>query len=193
MADLQATIEKESANIAVQDGASSGIVGLLEACESRQAKETWQTCRQPLRRSLQTLQFKDGAIHDLAGWIAADGCISSSDGASSGIVGLLQVCESCFSTSFPKTKTAEESAISTCETDTKQNEIEKATKEQDVKYKTKEAGSLSSNGRRHLRCIAIGVCKRCALLMVLAVASLVCLKSASQDKQRNRGRFAGNH
>ena len=91
------------------------------------------------------MQFKDGAIHDLAGRIAADGCISSSDGASSGIVGLLQVCESCFSTSFPKTKTAEESAISTCETDTKQNEIEKATKEQDVKYKTKEAASLDNS------------------------------------------------
>ena len=91
------------------------------------------------------MQFKDGAIHDLAGRIAADGCISSSDGASSGIVGLLQVCESCFSTSFPKMKTAEESAISTCETDTKQNEIEKATKEQDVKYKTKEAASLDNS------------------------------------------------
>ena len=145
MADLQATIEKESANIAVQDGAISGIVGLLGVCESRQAKETWQTCRQPLRRSLQTLQFKDGAIHDLAGRIAADGCISCSDGASSGIVGLRQVCESWFSTSFPKTKTAEESAISTSETDTKQNEIEKATKEQDVKYKTKEAASLDNS------------------------------------------------
>ena len=102
---MQATIEKESANVA----------------------------------------FQDSAIQDLASQIATDGCISSSDGCSSGIVGLLQVCESCFSTSFPQTKTAEESAISTCETDTKQNEIEKATKEQDVKYKTKEAASLDNS------------------------------------------------
>ena len=101
------------------------------------------------------MQFKDGAIHDLAGRIAADGCISSSDGASSGIVGLLQVCESCFSTSFPKTKTAEESAISTCETDTKQNEIDKATKEQDVKCKTIEAVRQRSSWTKRSESLAL--------------------------------------
>ena len=52
---------------------------------------------------------------------------SSSDGASSGIIGLLEVCESDFSKGLAEMKAAEESAISTYETETKQNEIEKAT------------------------------------------------------------------
>ena len=44
---------------------------------------------------------------------------SSFDGASSGIIGLLEVCESDFSRNFTEMKGAEESAISTCEPDTK--------------------------------------------------------------------------
>jgi chromosome segregation ATPase len=75
----------------------------------------------------------------------ADKAHSSSDGASSGIIGLLEVCESDFSKGLAEMKAAEESAISTYETETKQNEIEKATKEQDVKYKTKEAAGLDKS------------------------------------------------
>merc|ERR1719453_170010 len=40
---------------------------------------------------------------------------------------------------------AEESAVSEYETETKENEITKATKEQDVKYKTKESKGLDKD------------------------------------------------
>ena len=56
----------------------------------------------------------------------ADKAHSSSDGASSGIIGLLEVCESDFSKGLAEMKAAEESAISTYETEIKQNDIEKA-------------------------------------------------------------------
>ena len=62
----------------------------------------------------------------------ADKAHSSSDGASSGIIGLLEVCESDFSKGLAEMKAAEESAISTYETETKQNEIEKATARREV-------------------------------------------------------------
>ena len=53
---------------------------------------------------------------------------SPSDGASSGIIGLPEVCESDFSKGLKEMKAAEESAITTYETETKQNQIKKATK-----------------------------------------------------------------
>ena len=62
----------------------------------------------------------------------ADKAHSSSDGASSGIIGLLEVCESDFSKGLAEMKAAEESAISTYETETKQNEFEKATARREV-------------------------------------------------------------
>jgi len=66
----------------------------------------------------------------------------SADGAGSGIIGLLEVCESDFSKGLAEMTAAEETAASEYEKTTKENEITKATKEQDVKYKTKEAKGL---------------------------------------------------
>jgi len=66
----------------------------------------------------------------------------SADGAGSGIIGLLEVCESDFSKGLAEMIAAEESAVSEYEKTTKENEITKATKEQDAKYKTKEAKGL---------------------------------------------------
>ena len=56
---------------------------------------------------------------------------SPSDGANSGIIRLPEVCESDFSTGLKEMKAPEESAITTYETETKQNQIKKATKAQD--------------------------------------------------------------
>merc|ERR1719305_1897579 len=67
---------------------------------------------------------------------------SSADGAGSGIIGLLEVCESDFSKGLAEMIATEESAVNDYERTTKENEIVKATKEQDVKYKTKEAKGL---------------------------------------------------
>merc|ERR1719379_2809516 len=66
----------------------------------------------------------------------------SADGAGSGIIGLLEVCESDFSKGLAEMIAAEESAVAEYEKTTKENEITKATKEQDAKYKTKEAKGL---------------------------------------------------
>jgi len=70
---------------------------------------------------------------------------SSADGAGSGIIGLLEVCESDFSKGLAEMIAAEESAVNEYEKTSKENEIVKATKGQDVKYKTKEAKGLDKD------------------------------------------------
>jgi len=67
---------------------------------------------------------------------------SSADGAGSGIIGMLEVCESDFSKELAEIVAVEEQAASEYETVTKENGMEKLTKEQDVKYKQKESASL---------------------------------------------------
>merc|ERR1712087_752053 len=67
---------------------------------------------------------------------------SSADGASSGIIGLLEVCEADFSKNLAQTIADEESAVAEYEKVTKENEIDTTTKTQAVKYKSKESKDL---------------------------------------------------
>merc|ERR1712194_49772 len=59
-----------------------------------------------------------------------------------GIIGLLEVVESDFSKSLAEIVSTEEAAVAAYEQQTKENEIEKTTKDQDVRYKTKESKHL---------------------------------------------------
>jgi len=79
----------------------------------------------------------------------ADKAHGSSDGASSGIIGLLEVCESDFSKALTEMTAAEETAQTAYDSETKENEITKATKDQDVKYKTKESTGLDKSVAEH--------------------------------------------
>jgi len=63
-------------------------------------------------------------------------------GAGGSIIDILEVCESDFATNLAKEETEEADAQSEYETTTQENKITKATKEQDVKYKTQESVSL---------------------------------------------------
>merc|ERR1740130_2377323 len=63
-------------------------------------------------------------------------------GAASGIVGILEVVESDFSKNLATAETQEEAAAADYEKVTNDNRVSKAMKEQDVKYKSKEAASL---------------------------------------------------
>jgi len=69
----------------------------------------------------------------------------SSDGAAGGIVSLLEVCESDFSKSLAEMRATEESSAKEYEQQTKENDIMKTTKEQDLKYKEKEIVSLAKS------------------------------------------------
>merc|ERR1719482_2304378 len=68
--------------------------------------------------------------------------IQKQDGAAAGIIGLLEVIESDLSKALAELIAVEEGAVKDYEKTTKENEIAKVTKEQDVKYKTKTAKTL---------------------------------------------------
>merc|ERR1719160_981997 len=74
---------------------------------------------------------------------------ASSDGAAGGIIGMLEVVESDFSKGLAEMISIEDTAAATYKVQTKENEISKTTKEQDVKYKTKEAKSLDKSVAEH--------------------------------------------
>jgi chromosome segregation ATPase len=67
------------------------------------------------------------------------------DGTASGIIGMLEMCESDFSKGLAEMNQVEATAVRDYDAQTKENEITKMTKEQDVKYKTKEASGLDKS------------------------------------------------
>ena len=69
----------------------------------------------------------------------------SASGAGSGIIGLLEVCEADFTKGLSEATAAERAAASEYDQVSKENAIEKATKDQDVKYKTKEHKGLDKS------------------------------------------------
>merc|ERR1719198_2766419 len=74
---------------------------------------------------------------------------SSQGGASSGVIGMLEVVESDFSKSLAQMTAVEDAAAQEYYMETKQNEVTKKMKEQDVKYKTKEFTGLDKAVNEH--------------------------------------------
>merc|ERR1719217_361985 len=69
----------------------------------------------------------------------------SADGAGSGIIGLLEVCESDFTKGLTEMTAQEETAAADYKAYVKEDEIATVKKQQDLKYKSKEAAGLDKN------------------------------------------------
>jgi hypothetical protein len=83
------------------------------------------------------------ALKILRDYYAQDGkAHGAAEGAGNGIIGLLEVCESDFTQGLAEMTAAEATAAKEYDTQTKENEITKTTKDQSVKYKTKEFKGL---------------------------------------------------
>jgi len=72
----------------------------------------------------------------------ASGDHAEAQGAGTSIIGLIEVCESDLTKSLAEATAAEESAAAAYDTESKENAIEKTSKDQDVKYKSKAAADL---------------------------------------------------
>merc|ERR1719506_1010132 len=103
-------------------------------------KATYEKNKPEMEQGLKGVKLALKILNDY--YAKADKSHSSSDGAGSGIIGMLEVIESDFTKSITEMVAAEQTAASTYEKETNENAIEKTTKQQDVKYKTKEAASL---------------------------------------------------
>merc|ERR1711907_860181 len=99
-------------------------------------KALYQANKAEMEQGLNGIKMALKVLND---YYAKGDAAHSGGGDSSGIIGLLEVCESDFSKELAEMTEAEESAAHAYEAETKDNEITKVTKEQDVKFKTKEA------------------------------------------------------
>jgi DNA repair exonuclease SbcCD ATPase subunit len=82
------------------------------------------------------------ALKVLKEYYATDADHDKAEGAASGIIGLLEVCESDFVKGLTEMTAQEESAVASYEAYVKEDDIQKAKKDQAVKYKTQEAAGL---------------------------------------------------
>jgi len=82
------------------------------------------------------------ALKILSEYYAKDGAHEQAQGAASGIIGLLEVCEADFSKNLALITTDEESAVSEYEQVSKDNQIERTNKVADVKFKIQESKNL---------------------------------------------------
>merc|ERR1719386_26069 len=85
------------------------------------------------------------ALKVLNDYYAKDAAHGSAGGAGGGIIGLLEVCESDFSKGLAEMTATEETAAKEYDLFSKESAITKATKEQDAKYKSKEAKGLDKD------------------------------------------------
>merc|ERR1719506_373388 len=127
-----ATLQKELAELAETQQEMDKV--------RAEEKAIYEKNKPELEQGLKGVKLALKILNDY--YAKADKSHSSSEGAGSGIIGMLEVIESDFTKSITEMVAAEQTAASTYETETNENAIEKTTKEQDVKYKTKEAASL---------------------------------------------------
>merc|ERR1719384_788101 len=130
------------------------------------------------------------ALKVLREYYAKDAAHDTADGAASGIIGLLEVVESDITKTLASLSSEEETAIAEHESETKNNEIDRTSKEQSVKYKVKESKELDkttaeNNGDRS------GVQNELdAVLEYLAKIEERCIAKAETYAERARRREA---
>merc|ERR1719495_1021167 len=102
-------------------------------------KEEYTKAKAAMEAGIKGVQL---ALKVLRDYYAKDKAHAADEGGGAGIIGLLEVVESDFSKGLIEMTSTEESAQATYDQETKDNEIEKTTKEQDIKYKSEEAAGL---------------------------------------------------
>lgn len=202
--DKSSDIEKLTAKIESQSSRSSILKGEVATLQSELAALTKSQAEMDKIRadekavfdksSSDTEQALEGmktALKVLNEYYSkSDTAHGSSGGASSGIIGLLEVCESDFSKSLTEMTAAEESAVSNYEQETQENKILKVTKEQDVKYKTKESNGLDKSVAEHSSDKAGVETELAAIMEYLKQLEGRCIAKAESYSERTERRKA---
>jgi len=130
-----ATLQKELAEIAKAQAKMDKI--------RAEEKSAYDTNSAEMEKGIKGVRAALKVLNDY--YAKTDKAHSSADGAGSGIIGLLEVCESDFTKGLAEMNSAEQTAVSEYEAASKENAIDKATKDQSVKYKTKEFKGLDKD------------------------------------------------
>jgi chromosome segregation ATPase len=155
--DLKAESDKLSTKIAQAKASSAKLkeeVATLqsELAEMAKAKAEADALRSKEKAAFEknSAEMKQGiegvkmALKVLKEYYAKDKSHEAAEGAGSGIIGLLEVCESDFTKGLTEMVAQEETAASEYTAYVKEDEIATTKKQQDVKYKTKESASLDA-------------------------------------------------
>jgi len=151
IAKLTTRIDKNTATSSQLKEEVATLQGQLAKLAQSQAKmdqmrqeqnEAYKAARADLEKGLTGIKM---ALKVLTEYYSGEHDHSANEGASSGIIGLLEVCESDFTRDLARTIADEESAVAEYEKETDENEIDKTTKTQDVVYKMKESKRLDED------------------------------------------------
>jgi predicted nucleic acid-binding Zn-ribbon protein len=126
-----AILEKELADIS-QEQAEMNKIREEEKAAFEENKKDLELGISGVKKALKVLRDYYAKDHDHA----------ANEGAGTGIIGLLEVCESDFEKALNEAIGDEDSSQASYDKETKENEVETAAKQQDVKYKTKESKDL---------------------------------------------------
>merc|ERR1719277_2583394 len=105
----------------------------------QQQKEAYTATRAEQMKGLEGVKV---AMKMLRDYYASDAAHDAASGAGGGIIGLLETIESDMTKTIAELESGEESAAADYDTMTRKNEIDRASKEQDVKYKAQESKQL---------------------------------------------------
>merc|ERR1719267_317384 len=130
--DEVAALQKELAELAATQAEMDKI--------RQEEKEIYETNRPEMEEGIEGVKLALKILREY--YAKEDKAHAAAEGAASGIIGLLEVCESDFMKGLAEMISTEEAAVAEYEKETKENEIRKVTMEQDVKYKTKEFTEL---------------------------------------------------
>merc|ERR1719498_2297013 len=107
----------------------------------QEEKATFESTSAELEKGVSGIKMALKVLRDYY----AKGDSTASGDAGAGIISMLEVVESDCTKNLQDITSAEEQAASTYEEETKENDLEKTTKTQDAKYKSKEAKGLDES------------------------------------------------
>jgi len=126
-----AGLQKDLAEIASSSAEATAL--------RRKEKAQYESNKKEMQEGIEGVKLGLSILRD---YYAKDAGHAQAEGAASGILGLLEVVEADFSKGLSEMNVGEQQAAGEYRTMMQRNEIEKATKEQGVKYKTKESVGL---------------------------------------------------
>jgi chromosome segregation ATPase len=139
MSARSAQLKKE---VAAGQKALAKLASLQAEADGLRAEESaaYAKNKPEMEQGLEGIKMALQVLRDYYG--SSDKAHSAAEGAGTGIVSLLETCESDFTRDLSEMVATEESAAAAYDQETKDNSVEKVTKEKDVEYKSKEYISL---------------------------------------------------
>jgi len=139
----------KSAQLKAEISSLQGYLAKLAQSQSEmdklrsEGKAAYTQSRADLEKGLQGLKLALQLLSEY--YSASDKAHDAADGAASGIIGLLEVCESDFTRDLARVIADEDSAVAEYKKVSRENEIDRTTKTQSVKYKSKESKRLDGD------------------------------------------------